>query len=214
MPANSALANLHQRRLDEMLLARAAHPAIAAAAALDYCVENRVTPPSWVVEDAALALRELLLREKPPVRGRAGGLVARYRQDQIDFERWDAVLQARENQKRVAERVRVLNEHPTFKAQRPRYLEHELKLLAWLGKDWNRAYEVAAMSLLGRDAFGGPDAVKVSYKRVQKRQKSGVDAGKYVRFHDEFLLKLGFEHVAWHRPGIKMLPIYNLTLPR
>jgi hypothetical protein len=159
-------------------------------------------------------LRELLLREKPHVRGRACGLVARYRQDQIDFERWDAVLQARENQKRVAERVQVLDEHPEFKVHRPRYLEHELKLLAWLGKDWNRAYEVAAMSLLGRDAFAGPEAVKASYKRVQKRQKSGVDAGKYVRFHDEFLFKLGFEHITSRRPGTKMLPIYNLTLPR
>jgi hypothetical protein len=214
MLANSALANLHQRRLDEMLLARSAHPALAAAAALDYCVENRVAPPSWVVEDAALALRELLLREKPPVRGRAGGLVARYRQDQIDFERWDGVLQARENQKRVAERVRVLEKHPDFKAKNPRHVEHELKLLAWLGKDWDRAYEVAAMCLLGRDAFAGPEAVKASYKRVQKRQKSGEDVGKYVRFHDEFLLKLGLEHPTWHRRGIKFLPIYNLTLPR
>src|SRR5437588_2963272 len=96
----SAIDRIHHRELEEMRNLTV-HRDLAVAAALDYCAEAGIAAPQWVVQGAATLLRELLLREKADGPGRAGNRVSRYRRDQWDVERWDAVEAIRRIRKRT-----------------------------------------------------------------------------------------------------------------
>src|SRR5689334_13239899 len=102
-------------RLDERELAElealTEHPDLATAAALDYCAEENVRPPGWVVKRAASLMSELLKRERAGKAGRAVGRLARYRQDQWDAERSEAI----EEMRRI--RLKVRNELKLIKSE-------------------------------------------------------------------------------------------------
>src|SRR3954471_5828831 len=78
---------IHERELDSMR-DMIAHKELAVAAAVDYCAEEEICPPPWLVSAAAELMRDLLMKEKAQKRGRAAGHIARYRQDLWDLERW------------------------------------------------------------------------------------------------------------------------------
>ena len=101
---------IHQRELNE-LKSLTVHRDFAVAAALDYCVEHGVTAPRWVVEEAAKLMRELLMREKAPGRGRAGNRISRYGSDQWDVERWDAVEAIRRIKKKTKYEAELRRQH-------------------------------------------------------------------------------------------------------
>jgi hypothetical protein len=64
------------------------HAELGVAAALHYCTEHDLDAPRWLITAATELIFALLRNEKSKKRGRACGIVARYRQDMIDFERW------------------------------------------------------------------------------------------------------------------------------
>ena len=81
----------------------------------------------------------------------------------IDYARYDAILEIREQQKALAKDVRELE----AKEGAPREKLKELrKLLEWVGTTWDDAYVRAAKLLKGSQAFAGADAMKASYLRV------------------------------------------------
>ena len=183
------------------------HPEIAVAAGLDYCAERMIAPPAWIVSHASGVMNALLTGPKPGRRGRSCNPVARYRQDQIDYLRWDAVVTARENQPIIRDRVVGMTAYASeFPA---RYIALEEKLLNWIGHDWIRAYEVASMYLQGSYAHGGPDAVRRSYLKVQRnRSWSG---GRYVAVREPFRYKIDIPHPRDER-GMKSRYLFELTL--
>jgi hypothetical protein len=201
--------NVHAREL-RALEQMTSHRELAAVAALYYCAEEGLQPPEWAVKLASLLSCSLLKREKSPTRGRAAGIVGRYRQDMIDFERWNAVKLVRENQKRIREEVKLIKQRPDDCSIRRR--KDREKLLDWLKNDWDRAFECAAMTLRGRRAYAGPYAMRRSYRKVQKLFYRGGDPTRYYQLDDRFLLTLGFEGPCDRKEGTKILPLYNLTI--
>ena len=81
-------------------------------AALHYCIQHELTPPPWLLPTVTEMLCGLLKREKSTKRGRSCGAVARYRQDMIDYARWDQVMVVREKQKEILEQVQELRKPP------------------------------------------------------------------------------------------------------
>src|SRR5262249_25562918 len=103
------VAEFDRRELELLRKCYEAKVVLAAPAALHYCLEHDIAPPRWVAEAALLLLCDLLKREKSKRRGRAGGSVARYRQDMIDFLRWNEVDVLRNEQQRSK---RLMSEYP------------------------------------------------------------------------------------------------------
>ena len=199
------LDDINERELN-FLRAMTPHRELAVAAALDYCAEYDVCPPRWLVLASAELTRELLKRAKSRKRGRAAAPIARYRQDLWDIERWDAVVAIRSMQKKVQREVELAQKYQVIG-----YLRRQEKMLNWLGRDWLRAYECAAMYLTGRNARVGPDAMKASFLRVGRTIANPDLAMKYHLLEESFLKKLGFEGLQDRKPGTKLLPLYNLT---
>jgi hypothetical protein len=202
----SAMDRIHHRELEEMR-SLTVHRDLAVAAALDYCAEAGIAPPQWAVERAATLLRELLLNEKADGPGRAGNRVSRYRQDQWDLERWDAVEGIRRMRKRTKDDAALRRQYGE-NSKNSREMYHHERKLEWLRQG---TFECAAKYLSGRDARVGADAIKASYRRCIDRSGPGSFPDRYYVFDPRFLAKLGFPDLNDRKPGTKMLPIYNLT---
>jgi len=197
---------LFRRELDG-LNAVTEHRELAIAAALEYCAEEGICPPPWVVREASDLLIRFLRDEKSKKRGRAAGLIARYRQDQWDVERWDAVEEMRRIRSKINREIKMIRDsrNPRFH-KRLQYYEHF--------RDWFRRYgtfECAAMYLTGRDAKAGAHTVRKSYRETKRRSGNGPTPNRYYVFDDRFLQKLGLPRVGDLKPGKKWWPLYNLT---
>lgn len=204
-----SIRDIHARYLKALELQND-HAELAVAAALDYCEKYDLALPSWTLSASSKAMRELLMQSRPAKRGRAGHPIARYRQDLIDYERWDTVKEAREKQPEVLEHVKQMRTHRNF----PRSdLAAGEKLLKWAGKDWDRAYECAAMLLLGREAFASPGTIRASYLKVQKVFSQPTCGFRYFLYDETFLRKIGIPGSLERKQGVKIRPISDLTLP-
>src|SRR5262249_46483840 len=142
---------------------------LAAPAALHYCLEHDIAPPRWVAEAALLLLCDLLKREKSKRRGRAGGSVARYRQDMIDFLRWNEVDVLRNEQQRSK---RLMSEYPVCPAPRLKQTyDSEVEKAKWLGTSAKRLYECVSEVIEQTEAFGSAESIKRSYRQVQRNNR-------------------------------------------
>jgi hypothetical protein len=185
------------------------HRELAIGAALHYCAANKLVPPTWLVEEAASTYCGLLKNQKATKqRGRASGIAARYRQDQIDYERWCAITEVRDKQTEIKEEVEELRSRkrrgvPVLE------LQDREKMLNWVGRRWVRALECASMLLRGTDAQGSPEAMKASYLRVKKHNKDGR-----LRYHllDQGFLALVGIDIQFEPKGRKFVPFYDLTI--
>lgn len=195
---------LHERDLNN-LKNMLAHRELAVAAAMDYCSEEQICPPPWLVAAAAELLRDLLKREKAQKRGRAAGHIARYRQAMWDIERWDAVLAIRRIRETIVNDERFMKAYPDDYRKR---VEHHKKTRSWLR---HGTYSCASMYLAGRDARAGADAIRASYRRVKRSYDGPATDTRYWFLEERFLLKLGFESLHDRKPGTKWTPLYNLT---
>ena len=197
---------IHQRELNE-LKSLTIHRELAVAAALDYCAEHGITAPRWVVEEGATLVRELLLREKALSRGRAGNRISRYKSDQRDVERWDAVeaiRRVRMKTKYDAKLRRQYGETP----ENSRSMYHHERTLAWLR---NGTFECASRYLAGREARVGADAIRASYRRCLRRAGTGSFPDRYYVLDQRFLKKLGIPGLHERKRGTKLLHLYDLT---
>lgn len=195
---------LHEEELDRLREMSACND-IALAAGMYHCAREEICPPPWLVEGAAKLLIELLKREKSQKRGRAGGRVARYRQDLWDLERWDAVLQVRELKSRTKEEAKMLAKHPSLKKERYRRVAKAQK---WLR---HGTFECASMSLKGSPAYGSPITVKKVYQRVNKRMRDRSAAQRYHLMFGDFVFRIGLDWPGARRPGTKIVPFWDLT---
>lgn len=202
----SAMDRIHQRELNEMKNLTV-HRELAVGAALDYCAEEGVTPPQWLVERSAALVRELLMREKALEPGRTGNRIARYKNDQRDVERWDAVEAIRRIRTKTEYDAKLRRQYgETPKNSRSMY--HHERMLDWLR---NGTFECASRYLAGRDARVGADAMRASYRRCIRRAGSGSFPDRYYVLDQRFLKKLGIADLNERSRGTKLLPLYDLT---
>jgi hypothetical protein len=124
----------------------------------------------------------------------------------IDFMRWDMVRQARYWQKEFSGSLIANAEAPMIRKF------HPMKMSDWYGHTWFRAYECASMLLRDTLAFGGPDAMKASYCRVERHIDHPIDGWRYFLFDPDFLESIGLKHPSRWEQSSKYVPLYNLTL--
>jgi len=193
------------RRIEEFRTATL-HKELSTVAALDFCVEQEVTPPRWLVEAAAELMIELLKSQKTSNRGRSPTYLAQYCQHLIDVKRWDAVFEIRRIREDITHESKVLSEMSAAgKKPHERRKRHIERFRDWLR---HGTFQCAAMYLKGRDAHAGPDAIRGSYRRVSRAFSRGE---KSPMFGDLFLKKLGLEDWLYVKPGTKRIPLYNLV---
>jgi hypothetical protein len=210
LPSGCEIGDIYQRELDRLRRVAEAGSELAPAAALFYCAAHEVRVPEWLVGRAAHGYCNQLNSSRPRKRGRSSGPLERYRQDMIDFIRWNTVKTARWEQedKKDPERLSILD---TYSERSCEMDEHRMKLI-WFGHDWLRAYECASMMLNGTPAFAGPDAMKTSYGRVEDRMDDPKESWRYCYFEPEFLESIGLQHPSRWNWSTKFTPLYNLTL--
>jgi hypothetical protein len=199
----------HENQLECFEMMVRSNVAVAVPAALNYCMENQLDAPPWLLAAATELLCDLLKREKSNKRGRSCGFVARHRQDMIDYARWDLVVEVRRKQDELAEAVRELREmQPLPKT----VLKEQEKLLSWAGSTLDRAFECASMLLRGSAARGGPEAIKRSYRHVQRNHRNPSERMRYHNLDPRFLSSFGLKHETEARPNGKLKPVHELTL--
>ena len=185
------------------------HPELAAAAALDLCAEESIRPPGWVVKRAAALLSELLKKERAEKAGRAVGRIARYRQDQWDVERWDAIEEVRRMRSKVRYELKLIKSEGL--SRNSAHARNYERLDSWFSE--HGTFACASMYLKGRDARVGPPAMKASHRRCRLRAAVARSQrpDRYYVFDERFLVKLGFPRLSDRKPGTKWLPLYDLT---
>lgn len=199
--------NKFQERYLNSLRDLDAHKELAVAAALDFCAEDDIVAPSWATQASADLTRNLLKRAKSPRRGRAADPVARYRQDMWDFERWCVVGEIRRYRATNKRDAEIMKEYPQNDA---RYLKHHNKMRQWLR---HGTFECASLYLIGYQcrSQAGADAVKASYRRVERDLRDRTKQSRYFMFDDRFLAKLGTGRLNDPDQVTKCVPIYDLT---
>jgi hypothetical protein len=182
---------LHEMELERLQKARDAGVVIAVPAALDYCLEHDLAPPAWLIQAASDLLCDLLRREKSNKRGRSAGSVARYRQDMVDFVRWNEVEVLGEHQQRSIE---LMTTYPTCPSpsQSGIYAEEAVKA-EWLGTSRSRIYQCVSEVLERTDAFGSPESIKRSCRQVRRNERNPAHAFRYYLLPHPFLQKLGID---------------------
>src|SRR5690349_3700635 len=97
---------MHAERLESHR--RTWHRELGVAAAIYYCDRYDVDLPRWVLSAAPVVLGQALSKSLSKKRGRSSNPIARYRQDMIDFTRWDVVRDTRTQQIDVRQGVAEL----------------------------------------------------------------------------------------------------------
>jgi hypothetical protein len=203
-----SLEEFHHRRLQLLeAMARGGSP-IAISAALAYCHKHSLTVPPGFVGPAAQITMESLRKKRRGKLGRSAGPLDRYCQDMIDFARYDAACEVREKQKelpRELERLGHLSNIPVS------VIEDRKKMLTWVGKTWEMAFQCASMVLAETSAFGGPDAIKASYFKVKEAMLIPEQAYRYHILDPQFLASLGMKPFQLFGRGRKVTPLFDLT---
>jgi len=107
---------LHETELEYLKRMSDSGVPIAVPAALHYCARHGVNAPHWLIIEAAKMVCSHLSGNVPKERGRSCGIVNRYRQDAIDYARWDAVIEVRENRVSLREGIETLRGLPGHRA--------------------------------------------------------------------------------------------------
>jgi hypothetical protein len=202
---------LHDEEFERMNKAYRAGVIVAVPAALHHCREYQVSPPEWLVEAALHLLCDLLKRERSKNRGRSGGAIDRYRQDMVDFIRWDEVIALREHQQRSVRLMATYSTCPSS-SEEDIYAEEAAKA-AWLGCTLTRLYDCASETLERTEAFGSRDSIKRSYLTVERSSRHSLRAYRYCLFHALVVRMLGFEEDLGYGRHAKIRPWRSSQLP-
>jgi hypothetical protein len=194
---------MHAERLE--CYRRTWHQELGVAAALYYCDKYDVDLPRWVLRAAPVVLGQALSKSLSKKRGRSSNPIARYRQDMIDFTRWDAVRDTRTQQINLRQGVAELRK---IRGAPPAMLRERERMMNWAGRTWLRAYECATMILAHTEARGSPDAMKGSYIRVEANKHPL----RYHQFDSNFLRAVGLDVNFEARQRPKIIPFFEPTL--
>jgi hypothetical protein len=205
---NDDVNSYHERRLNEFRAA-VAHREIAIAAAMDYCAQAGVSPPQWLTEAGADLISRLLKSEHVNAVGRSRGPIRRYRQEMIHVDRWFAVHAVRDIAANVRRDRKILRDEGRrfSKYLRQRY-EFEIgRRSKWLSQG---TFPCASLYLSGSESFAGPDAVRASYRKIE-RINANPAANQSCILENSFLEKLGIA-LDDRNSGMKLLHLFDLTI--
>lgn len=185
---NDTLDQYHRRELEILRRGLDAGVTVAVPAALHYCLEHRLPAPEWLCGAALTLLCDLLKREKSKKRGRSTSAVARYRQDLVDFIRWNEAIVLREKQTRAHQTV---NDYATIVDPSCRLYREEVQRAEWLGRSMETIFQCVSEVLEETEAFGSPESMKRSYHQVNRNHKDPVKVYRHLLLHPLFIQMLG-----------------------
>lgn len=195
-----SIEELHETQLDIFAKMIRTGVAVAIPAAEYYCSEHGLAAPAWLTKASVNLHCNTLRGDTTKKRGRASGPVTRYRQDMIDFARWDEICVVREQQKifrRQVAKLRAL-------AKVPRHMLNEKeKMLNRLGHTFDDAYEYVSKDLKKTNARGGWDTMRRSYREVERISKDPTQAMRYHQLDSQFLRRLGIKAPLDVRHGVR-----------
>jgi len=201
--SGGTLESRHEDELDS-LEAVTDHRELAVTAALEYCAEEEICPPQWVIQEASALLIKFLREQKSKNTGRTAGYIARYRQDHWDVERYYAVEEIRRIRSKFEDEIKLIREESKSLGRRFEKRLRELeKHLAWF--QTHGTFESASMFLRGRDARASADTIKRSHREVKRRAGNGSTPNRYYTFDDRFLRKLDLPGINDLKPGNKFM---------
>jgi hypothetical protein len=203
------LEELHETELEELKLMFGSGVPLALTAAMAYCVRHGLTPPPWVISESLKVQCAQLRGDTPKKPGRSNGVVERYRQDSIDFARWEWVVEICENRTLLQSKIDELSKIPG-RAAREHRNEYE-KLLKRLGKNYDDAFACASIQLRGTPAKGKADAVRTSFWKVQRNMRDQATAMRYHILNSEFVRSVGAITDPSDGQGKKVSPLFDLT---
>ena len=209
--AAESLDDFHQRELEWLEVMFCGGSAIAIPAGVRYCAKHDLHLPRWLVKATATHYSELLRGDAPQRRGRSANLIDRHRQDMNDYMRWDEVTTVREMQIEIRVELNFLRANPR-KTPAGRLQDRE-KMQKRVGRSFERAFECASMLLADTSACGGPDAMRLSYRKVKKANRDQGQALRYHMLDNDFLLSIGIDQIPLRtNRGKKVAPLFDLTL--
>lgn len=187
----------HKAALDDFASMSRAGQTIAIPAALSHCAEHGVSAPAGLLTDAADLLNITLKNNFHKNLGARNRAMLAYRQDMIDYWRWDEICVIREQQKNLGveiERLRALPKATGELLKRQKKLIHErVHMLKEIGHTVDDAFQYASKRFKNTEASGGWDTMRRSYRAVTKGLKDPKQATRYYIFDPRFLRKLGIE---------------------
>jgi hypothetical protein len=200
-----SLEQLHETEFEQYKLMFDSGTLLAVTAALDYCDNHSLTPLAWAVTEAVKIQCASIRGDTPGKRGRSNGVGDRYRQDAIDYLRWDTVVKIREYRQNLEDNIEALSELPGPTAREHRtYYE---KQLCWAKAD---SFKCVSLLLTRSPAFGAPEAVKKSFLKVEKNMREQKTAMRYYILDPAFLRKVGVCVDPLDRPGKKIVDLFDL----
>lgn len=188
--AKDHIADLDRMRLDLCERMWLAGSPLGATAALYHSVTYGVALPRWAVGAALVLVCDLLKREKSEKRGRSAGGLARYRQDYIDFIRWNEVISLEEKQKTLKQQLADFERMPVDHQD---FYRDELKRAKWLGQTRTRIFECVSEMLQGTEASGSPLSIKRSFLAVERNNRHPTEAYRYVLLEQPLLTHLNID---------------------
>jgi hypothetical protein len=181
---------LHRERFEVYERMWCSGSLLGVPAALHHSIEYGCPLPSWVAGAAFEMICDLLKREKSNKRGRAAGVLARYRQDYIDLIRWNEVIVLEERQKRLNQ---ALIDYASVADTFPEFYQSELRRAEWFGSTRSRIFECVSEVLEDTEAFGSPLSIKRSYLAVERNNRHPTTACRYAFFDRSLLECLGVD---------------------
>jgi hypothetical protein len=183
-----SLEQLDETELEYHKLMFASGVPIAVPAAMYYCAKYGLNAPRWLIIEA---------------------VINRYRQDAIDYARWDAVIEVREKRDSLRKDIDELRALPGRKARN--ILNERSKVRDWAGTNNDDAFECASLLLADTPAHGKPDTIRRSYLKVEKNMRNPATSMRYRILETQFLRSVGADLALGASPDKKIVPLYDLT---
>jgi hypothetical protein len=187
----NSLEEQHEATLQHYRVMFASGIQIAVPAAIYYCAIHGLNSPRWLIFEVAMMLFSHLRGDVPKERGRSAGIVNRFRQDFIDYARWNMVFIMRDRRDWVEKEIKTYRAISGGEARAMlKKLTEERNLL---GTNNDDAFACASLALAKHRACGSPHAIKRSYLKVEKNMRNPATAARYHSMDDpEFLQLVGF----------------------
>jgi hypothetical protein len=152
---------------------------LAVLEGLHWCHQHDVTPPGWFHVAASRTITRLVLGTNKKA-GRAASGLNREREILKRLMRWDLVNEAKRGRENCLRDQELMRQHPNIASAE--YKRRIGVVLDRLGSNLEDIFAFVSWQLEGTPLAGGPDAIKASYRRVERDMRSRSTAFKYYAF--------------------------------
>ena len=188
--SHEALRQLHETEMADLERMFLAHFSIAVPAALHCCEKRGISPPLWLVKAATKMCCDYVTGNAPKKRGGLTRAIARYRQDSIDYARWEIVEELVEKSAFLGKELKKLSEIKLSMHGR-QVRDNVSKLRGTIGSNQLGVFAFVSEMLADTSLKGGPDTIKRSYRAVESTKYVWERGHCYYKLDPEFLKAIG-----------------------